>query len=159
SPYKHDLAHEAVAPALVASATSFWVFAHFRPSSPYFPVHFHYVLSSRDLLVALPLGLTAGLASHLFLWFLGRCRSWFGALPVPVPLRTGLGGLCLVVIAIVAWIAVGKPATLQAGLPIANELLNGHYLLPACLTLFALKLMATSITFGSGGVGGLFVPT
>jgi CIC family chloride channel protein len=159
SPYKRDLAHDALVPALVASATSFWVFAQFRPSTPYFPVEFHYALSSRDILVALPLGITAGLASHLFLWFLGRCRNWFGALPFPVPLRTGAGGLCLVAVAALSYYVMGKPVTLQAGLPVANDLLNGRYLLPACLTIFVLKLVATSVTFGSGGVGGLFVPT
>src|SRR6185312_6243297 len=48
---------------------------------------------------------------------------------------------------------------LHAGLPVANDLLNGRYVLTACVIIFALKLVATSFTFGSGGVGGLFVPT
>ena len=46
---------------------------------------------------------------------------------------------------------------LQAGLPLANRLLSGQYTLGICLFLFLAKLMATSFTFGMGGVGGLFV--
>jgi CIC family chloride channel protein len=159
SPYKHDLAHEALLPALVASATSFWAYTRFRPATPYFPVHFSYTLSSRDLLVAIPLGLSAGLASHLFLWTLRRFRRWSEGLRVPLPARTAVGGVFLVGIAYVAYRIVGRPVTLQAGLPVANELLNGHFALHRCLVIFALKLLATSVTFGSGGVGGLFVPT
>jgi CIC family chloride channel protein len=143
SPYKHDLAHEALLPALVASATSFWAFTRFRPATPYFPVQFHYTLDSRDLLIAIPLGIVAGLASHAFLWTLGRLRRQFEGLPSPIFVRTALGGLLLVALAFASWRLVGQPVTLGAGL----------------LAIFGLKLLATSITFGCGGVGGLFVPT
>jgi CIC family chloride channel protein len=159
SPYKHDLAHEALVPALVASAASFWAYTQFRPATPYFPVHFHYTLSTRDLLVAVPLGLSAGLASHLFLATLTRCRRIFTHLSLPMPFRTGLGGLALAAIGYAAYRIVGQPVTLHSGLPVANDLLNGRYLLYLCLTIFTLKLLATAVTFGSGGVGGLFVPT
>ena len=159
SPYKHDLAHEALLPALAASATSFWAFTRLRPATAYFPISFHYQLSTRDMLIAVPIGLSAGLASHLFLGTLARCRRWFEAGVRWVPARTALGGILVAAIAYASLRIVGKPVTLHAGLPVANDLLNGHYLLSACLIIFALKLVATSLTFGSGGVGGLFVPT
>ncbi len=159
SPYKHDLALDALAPGLVASATSFWIFSRLRPGSPYFPIRFHYELSTRDMLVAVPLGVSAGLASHLFLATLRRIRKRFGDMPFPIYVRTGIGGVALVAIAYAAYRAVGSPVTLQAGLPVANRLLNGQYVLWACLVIFSLKLLATAVTFGSGGVGGLFVPT
>ena len=124
SPYKHDLAHEALLPALVASATSFWAFSLLRPARPYFPVPFHYVLESRDLLVAVPLGIVAGLGSHAFLWTLGRARRWFEGLAVPLPVRMALGGAMVAAVAFVSARLLGKPVTLQAGLPIANELLG-----------------------------------
>ena len=73
--------------------------------------------------------------------------------------RTGLGGLLLVAIAFVSHRLLGQPVTLGAGLPVANELLAGQHALWATLAIFGLKLLATSITFGCGGVGGLFVPT
>ncbi len=159
SPYKHDLAHEALLPALVASATSFWAFTRIRPASPYFPLSFHYTLASRDLLVAVPLGLAAGLASHAFLWTLGGLRGRFERLSGSVVVRTALGGLLLVALAWGSRRLLGAPVTLQAGLPVANALLAGKYGLGAALAIFLLKLLATAVTFGCGGVGGLFVPT
>ena len=159
SPYKHDLAHEALLPALVASATSFLVFAQLRPATPYFPVHFSYALDARDLLVAVPLGLAAGLASHLFLWTLGRLRRRFEGLSGSVVVRTTAGGLLLSLLALVAWRLLGAPVTLGAGLPVSNALLAGQYGLWAALAVFGLKLLATAVTFGCGGVGGLFVPS
>jgi len=159
SPYKHDLAHEALLPALVASATSFWAFSHLRPATPYFPVDFKYALSTRDMLVAVPLGLAAGLASHVFLWTLARLRHQFEGLNVTIAIRTALGGAMLVALAWASYRLLGKPVTLQAGLPVANELLAGKYALWAALAIFGLKLLATAITFGCGGVGGLFVPS
>ena len=159
SPFKRDLAHEALLSSLVAAATSFWAFTRLRPSTPYFPVSFQYTLQSRDLLVAVPLGLCAGLASHLFLGTLSRLRGFFTALPLPRALQSLLGGVLLVGIAYLSFLITGKPVTLQSGLPVANDLLNGRYTLVLCLAIFVLKLLATSITFGAGGVGGLFVPT
>jgi len=159
SPYKHDLAHEALLPALVASATSFWAFTRLRPSTPYFPVDLHYTLASRDLLVAIPLGVVAGLASHAFLWTLSRLRGRFEGLRAPIWIRTALGGALLVGVAWASLALLGSPVSLGAGLPVANALLAGKYALWAALAIFALKLLATSITFGCGGVGGLFVPT
>ena len=159
SPYKRDLAHEALLPALVASAASFWVFTRLRPATPYYPIHFHYTFNSRDLLIAVPLGITAGLASHLFLWTFARLRRRFEGMNVTIALRTGTGGLFLVALAYASYKLLGKPVTLQAGLPVSNDLLNGRYGLPAALAIFGLKLLANSITFGCGGVGGWFVPS
>lgn len=159
SPYKHDLAHEALIPALVASAASFTVFTRLRPATPYFPISFHYQPTTRDLLIAIPLGLSAGLAAHVFLGLLARLKLFFARSFPAVAVRTTVGGLLLVSIAYLSLQLVGRPATLQAGLPIANDLLNGKYMFAASLTIFVLKLCATAITFGSGGVGGLFVPT
>ena len=159
SPYKHDLAHEALLPALVASATSFFTFSLFRPATPYFPIHFTYVLDARDVLVAIPLGLVAGVASHAFLWVLGRLRRQFEGLSQFVVVRTTIGGVLVALIAFVAWRVVDAPVTLGAGLPVSNQLMAGQYAIGAALAIFVLKLLATSVTFGCGGVGGLFVPS
>jgi CIC family chloride channel protein len=159
SPYKHDLAHEALLPALVASAVSFLTFAQLRPATPYFPIHFQYALDARDVLVALPLGLAAGFGSHAFLWTLGRLRGGFERLTGSVVARAALGGALLSLTALLSWWLLGAPVTLGAGLPVSNALLAGQYALWAALAIFLLKLLATAVTFGCGGVGGLFVPS
>lgn len=159
SPYKHDLAHEALIPGLVASATSYATFSFLRPATPYFPISFTYHIHVRDLLLCIPVGILGGLASHLFLALLGKTKRWFQRWSAPRVVKSFCGG---VLVSLVAWVTlrtIHTPGTLQAGLPIANQLLHGDFLLKACLFLFVFKLVATVLTFGMGGVGGLFVPS
>jgi chloride channel protein, CIC family len=159
SPYKHDLAHESLIHALMASATSYATFCFLRPASSYFPIHFIYHIHTRDLLLCVPVGFLGGLASHIFLWLLKKCKRRWALSSMPRVFKTGIGGVLVSGVALLTFRVIGEPATLQAGLPVANRLLNGHYLLWACLFLLAAKLVATAFTFGSGGVGGLFVPS
>jgi CIC family chloride channel protein len=48
---------------------------------------------------------------------------------------------------------------MSAGYEVVVEGLRGHIGFQLFVVLFLLKMLATSITFGSGGVGGLFAPT
>jgi CIC family chloride channel protein len=159
SPYKHDLAHESLIHGLIAAATSYATFAFFRPATPYFPIHFTYQLNARDLLICVPLGLAGGLASHLFLELLARTKRLWGSWEAPRVLKITAGGVMVSLIGFAVNGILGAPLTLHAGLPVANQLLNGEFTLAAILILFAAKLLATTFTFGSGGVGGLFVPS
>lgn len=159
SPYKHDLAHESLIHGLIAAATSYATFAFFRPADPYFPIHFTYHLNVRDLLICVPLGLAGGLASHLFLNLLGGIKRAWGRWNSPRVVKTSVGGIIVSLIAIAVFKLLGTPATLHSGLPVANQLLNQKFTLSAILIIFVAKLLATSFTFGTGGVGGLFVPS
>jgi CIC family chloride channel protein len=159
SPYKHDMAHEALIPGLVAAGTSFATFSFLRPSTPYFPINFTYHIHIRDLLLCLPVGVLGGLASHLFLGLLTKTKKRFSRWTAPRVFKSFCGGVLLAAVAWISLRVLHTPATLQAGLPVANQLLHGDFLLKACILLFALKLIATVLTFGMGGVGGLFVPS
>lgn len=159
SPYKNDLAHDALIPGLVASATSYATFSFLRPATPYFPINFVYHINVRDLVLCLPVGVLGGLASHLFLALLSKTKKRYNGWTAPRIVKNFAGGVLLSLLAFLTLYLVHSPATLQAGLPVANALLNGKFILWVCLFLFAVKLMATVITFGMGGVGGLFVPS
>lgn len=159
SPYKNDLAHESLIHGLVAAATSYATFIVFRPSTPYFPIHFVYHLNWRDLILCVPLGLAGGLASHLFLGVLRRIKRVWARWGAHRVLKLLSGGLIVSAIAFAGLYLTGTPVTLHSGLPVANNLLNGKYLLLGCLIIFVAKLLATAFTFGAGGVGGLFVPS
>jgi chloride channel protein, CIC family len=159
SPYKHDLAHESLVHALMASATSYATFCLLRPASSYFPIHFIYHIHIRDLALCVPVGLLGGLASHLFLYILKKCKRRWALSSAPRVVKTVVGGILVSSIALICFRVIGEPATLQSGLGIANRLLNGHYVLWICLFILGAKILATAFTFGSGGVGGLFVPS
>lgn len=159
SPFRKGIANEALLHALVASASSYATFILLRPNTPYFPIQFHYVLNYRDLGFAMILGVLAGLSSHLFLNILYAIKNASNRCVKYSLVPYLLGGLAVSGIACLCVLLVGDPATLHAGLPVANRLLNGQYVLWMCLFLFFAKLLATAFTFGTGGVGGLFVPS
>ena len=159
SPYKQDLAHDALLHGLVASATSYATFVFFRPATPYFPIHFTYQLNGWDLLLCVPLGLAGGLVSHVFLGLLGRIKGIWGRWQAPQVLKLTAGGVVVSMIALGVNALLGAPVTLHSGLPVANQLLNGKFTLTSILIILVAKLLATSFTFGTGGVGGVFVPS
>jgi len=159
SPYKHDMAHEALLHGLVASAMSYLTFTAIGSATPYFSIHVAYTLNWRDLLVCVPLGLVAGLSSHLFLGTLSAIKRIISASRMPSFYFYLLGGVLLSLLAYASCYVVGEPVTLQAGLPEARRLLHGDYTLQICLFIFLVKMLATVITFGCGGVGGLFIPS
>lgn len=157
SPYKKDLAHEALIPALVAAAISYSTFITFRSASPYFPVSFNYHLNIKDLLFCPLVGLLCGLSSNLFLFILERCKKAFNH--SPQILRSFGGGIALCCIALFMLWLTETPATLQSGLSITQSFFSQTQSAPFLVVFFVLKLLATAITFGFGGVGGLFVPS
>lgn len=159
SPYKKDLAHDALLHGLIASAVSYATFSFLRDANPYFPIRFHYVINIRDMFLCVPLGILAGLSSHAFIACLNRFKEVSKKFHRHSMLNYLIGGVLLSLIAFAVLQLIGEPATLQAGLPVSNRLLAGQYTAVTCLIIFCAKLLATAITFGMGGVGGLFLPS
>jgi len=105
------------------------------------------------LLFVVPvIGLLAAPAGHQFISMFNRFKTVFPT-EWPLALRVALGGLLIGVIGI--WF----PQVLSAGYPVIEDGLRGGLALQLFVILFFLKMLATSITFGSGAVGGLFAPT
>jgi CIC family chloride channel protein len=105
------------------------------------------------LLVIVPLmGAAAAPAGHLFIRMFERFRTVFPA-TWPLSLRVAFGGL------LVGIIGIWYPQVLSAGYPTIERGLRGGMVCELFVVLLGLKMLATSITFGSGAVGGLFAPT
>ncbi len=98
------------------------------------------------------MGLLAAPMGHLFICLFKRFQTM---LPVrwPLMVRVSLGGFMVGIIAI--WF----PQVLSAGYPVIEHSLSGGLGFQLFVILLGLKMLATSITFGSGAVGGLFAPT
>jgi CIC family chloride channel protein len=99
------------------------------------------------------IGLLAGPASALFARSLRQSKKLFGAIALPRPLKMALGG------AIVGTIGIILPEVWGNGFEANNRLLRGNPALLFLVLLFVGKIVATSATIGSGGVGGVFTPT
>jgi len=106
-----------------------------------------------SLLLLVPvMGLAAAPAGHYFIRMFEFTRARFPLRSAPA-LRAGLGGL------LVGTIGIWFPQVLSAGYPLIRRSLDGGISVQLFVALLLFKMVATSITFGSGAVGGLFAPT
>ena len=172
--YRDDFEAEALVPAVLASVISYSVvisifgesilFAH-APRYPFVPKHLP--------LYALLAVLVAAVAS-LFLSALRGVQRVSARLPVPMWLRPAAGGLALGVVAVplilIVGGRVGSPGhalgILGGGYGAAQIAITGTDWLPAgwrgaelLLFLCGVKLIATSLTIGTGGSAGDFGPS
>ncbi|GAB3550966.1 CIC family chloride channel protein [Actinopolyspora lacussalsi] len=113
---------------------------------------FHLRNPSEFLLFAL-LGVLIGAAGVLFSKVLYRIedlcdRIWRG----PEWLRPGVGGLFLGLLLLVL------PQMYGVGYPVLGNAINGNYAIWFLVILLLGKMIATSLTIGIGGSGGVFAP-
>jgi CIC family chloride channel protein len=163
--YREDFESEGLFPCLIASVTAYSIFISFFGPGHLFLTEPDYVFLPRQL----PLyGLMAVLLAALgLLWikvFYGTERQVFGRLKVPRWLKPAIGGLALggLAVAIPACLSIGYGWVQDALRPVgdAGRLLPEGWHGAAALAGIALaKMVATSLTVGSGGSGGVFAPS
>ena len=138
----------------------------------------HYTLSSPiEYPFYIVLGIIVGLAAAIFIKLMNLVEDNIEKFDnVPIPLRTCIGGFC------VGLIALSFPHVLGNGFDVTSDLISldtdsennlivGNSfpntdvssgvgsLLIFILSIMALKIIATSISIGSGGSGGIFTPS
>ncbi len=119
----------------------------FRPQVPIDP------LPLPTLLVIVPImGLVAAPTGHLFIRMFERFKTVFPA-HWPLAARVAFGGF------LVGCIGIWFPQVLSAGYPVIDHIIRDGMTVRLFVILLFLKMLATSTTFGSGAVGGLFAPT
>ncbi len=104
------------------------------------------------LLVAPLMGLAAAPTGHLFIRMFERGKTVFPQ-HWPLSARVAFGGF------LVGVIGIWYPQVMSAGYPVIHRSIDGGMPVKLFVILLLLKMLATSITFGSGAVGGLFAPT
>ncbi len=121
---------------------------------PKFPLLTNYSLTSTwDLFFFLGLGALAALAAHAFVNCLHAVEYAAEKLKVHESLKPALGGLLVGIIALWTPQIMGTGyETIEAAL---NNQIMGWFLLVLCLA----KMVGTALTVGSGGAGGVFLPS
>jgi len=99
------------------------------------------------------LGILAALAALAFIYVLYRCEDLFDSLKMPEYLKPALGGLAIGAIGLYSADLFG------VGYEGITKALSGELVLGMLLLLCLLKIVATSLTLGSGGSGGIFAPS
>lgn len=118
-----------------------------------FPVPDYALKSFLEIPVYGLLGLLVGIVGGLFIKFFYSVAALFGKLKLPAFVKPALGGLMVGLIGIFCRNVMGVGYGTIVGILDGNIL--GYFL----LALVGLKILATSLTLGSGGSGGLFVPS
>ena len=140
-------------PIVISSVMATAVSRHFLGNSPAFTVPGYDLVSGLELPIYVVLGLFASLVAVAFTVTLYRAEDAFAALKFPEYLKPVLGG------ALLGFMGLLFPHVLGVGYPAMDLALAGQLSLGTLLILLLLKILATSVTIGSGGSGGVFAPS
>jgi Chloride channel protein EriC len=157
--YKRDLEPDVIFPALVASAVGYSIFGSIEGFTPIFGNYTGSFDPIRLPLYAI-LGLIAGLMGLFYIKTFYRVHDTFKRVRLSPYLKPVIGGLLTGTIALLA------PEVMATGYGWINLLeyekfTEFYSLLPVLYLLVLLpfiKVLATSLTIGSGGSGGVFAP-
>ncbi len=146
--------------AVVISAVTADVIAHyFEGDLRAFSIPDYSLVSPWELLLYVGLGILMAGASVAFSRLLYLSEDLWDSFPFPEYLKPVLGGLLLGVVGILSPKIGGFPRVFGVGYDSISEALFGNLALQLTFGLFILKLLATILTLGSGGSGGIFAPS
>jgi chloride channel protein, CIC family len=155
-PYQEDLARRMLVPAGIAAAASYVTFAAFAGTEPLFATNGSPPFDFRDLAGAALLGVLCGLGARLFT----TAIAWTKRIAVGVSpwARAGAGGGGLVLLGLLAHATYDSPLTSGPGYAAIEWAFDPKRAIGLVVLLLFLRAVATILTVGGGGVGGLFIP-
>jgi CIC family chloride channel protein len=119
-----------------------------------FQVSVHDFVSPTEIIFYLILGLFCGLAARLFTTVYFHAHDFFDErVQLPQVMKPAIGGL------MVGLMSVFVPQVLGNGYETMEKALTGDLFWGLALILIFLKIISTSLTLGSGGLGGIFAPS
>ncbi len=158
--YTDDFEIDALVPAVLASVVSYSLFTSLFGQTQLFVTAANYHFDARQLPLYLLMAVVVAVVGVLFVRAHHGAIRLFDGIPVWFPLRSAIGGLALGLLGLV------HPSALGAGYGWLQESLHPTGLVPSgyegallLLGIVALKVVATSISTGSGAVAGVFGPS
>jgi len=157
-PYKDDLAHDALVPSLVASVTSYVTLIVIDGPEPIFKFPAILTLSLVDVAASALLGLLVGVAALVFILTSNIVAAQLRRFGAKFYYKATIGAGVLSIIGIISVWLFHSPYPLGISYTLIGLSLTPKTFTGTLLALFAMKLVATSFTLGSTGVGGIFIP-
>jgi CIC family chloride channel protein len=152
--YQEDFESDALIPCVISSVTAYVVFVLTVGSTVIFEVPSFPLVRPIELLGYLVLAGVAVPVGRFYVWlFYGLRDGVFRRLPLPRPLVPMLGGLGVGVIGLFV------PQVYGTGWGWLQRAIDGELVLQTLALAVVAKIVATSLTIGSGGSGGVFGPT
>jgi chloride channel protein, CIC family len=145
---------ESFGPLVISSVISNSTIHRFLGYGPVFDVpHVVFASSNWELIFYIFLGVLLGHLAPPFLALIDFAKSQFVKLKLPLYWQLGLGGV------IVGCISAGVPEVWGNGYSVVSQILQGQVVGLWLLVILLAKVLATSATVGSGGVGGVLTPS
>lgn len=141
-------------PVVISSVTASAISRVVLGDEPAFIVQAFHLNHPIELVFYAVLGIIAAFIALVFIKTLYATEDLFDAIKViPEWFKPVVGGL------IIGLIGLRFPQILGVGYESIGKAFNGEFLLGTLLALVVIKLLATSITLGSGHSGGVFAPS
>ncbi len=155
--YRDDVESEALVPSFIATIVAYSIFGAVEGFSPIFGTQARFGFSNPAQLPWYALiGLVCGLVGLLYIRNFYGLTAWFGRWRMPRALRPAIAGFAVGCIGLILPGALGTGyGFVQVGLD--RQTLLGMDLWIILALPFA-KILATSLSIGSGGSGGIFGP-
>ena len=133
----------------------------FLGDQPSFGIAPYTMISYWEILPYAMLGILAGLVAVGFIRALYKCEDVFNAWHIPEYIKPAIGGIGIGLIGLYSYdlFGVGYGDVYWVSTMSVNQALSGEIALQALVILLVLKIVATSLTLGSGGSGGVFAPS
>ena len=138
---------------VLSSVTATVISRHFLGDHPAFQVPAFQLYGLLDIPFYFVLGILCALAAWLFIKVLYKSEDIFNSLKIPEYIKPAIGGL------IIGLIGLYFPQVFGVGYEVIENSINKEIALGVIVTLVFLKIIATSVTLGSGGSGGIFAPS
>ena len=141
------------AAVVLASVSGAVVSRHFLGNFPAFKVPTYQLDSLWEMPLYLIFGFIIGLAALFFIKVLYKSKDLFDLIRLPDYLKPVIGGL------IVGLLGFFYPEIFGVGYEYIELTLYGKLAAKIVLVVVLVKIIATSVTLGSGGSGGIFAPS
>jgi len=152
--YMRDMETEGLMPAFISSTVAYAVFSSFTGWGSVFRTPDYTFSHPVELFFYGLLGLLCAVTGILYIHtFYGMRERVFRRIKIRPHYKPALGGLML------GLIAVFFPQVLSMGYGWIQSAMDGDLPLKVMLILVGAKILATSVTIGSGGSGGVFAPS
>ena len=154
--YIRDFEFEAIIPGFIASVVGYSIFASWSGWTPVFGAGLELQFTEpRQLLWYAALGVAAGVCGLAYVRTFYGVRDLSHHIHIPPHVKPAIGGL------LVGLMALAYPQILSMGygwVQFAIDGNTGQLAVGTMLALVVLKIIATALTIGTGGSGGVFAP-
>jgi len=147
-------------PLVISSTIATYISRIFLGNTPAFVIPNYQLISAWEFIFYVILGLISGFIAILFIKMLHKFEDAFDNLKISRYIKPVIGGAVIGLMGFVFFKTFGHYYIFGVGYSFISDILKGENLfLPVVITLIFAKMVATSLTLGSGGSGGVFAPS